>query len=281
MTLFSIYCSQTRHFLILLLSQKQSATQPLYKFPLSNFLSNIENLVAPYGGTPHIEKLRDNTVSTVRLGPFFHFYHSILMLFPLQPLARMDSTERLFSGPQLPVFKGVNCDVEEFLKVDDVTFARQLTLVEHEMQRSSHPSELLKRVFGNKQHLARDTPGITAIVEHFYRISQVATTLVVKAKKLADRVEVLRKLINIATVSHLWGCDQGFFVLFLLISIFFFLCLSTIQLCRKMNNFNSMSEIIAGLHVTAVYRLKRTWAVCRSSVLLPSLFFLFHLLLCT
>jgi len=101
------------------------------------------------------------------------------------------------------VFKGVNCEVEEFLKVDEVVFAQQLTLVEHEMQRNSPPTELLQRVFGNKQHLARDTPGISAIVDHFSRISQVATTLVVKTKKLADRVEVLRKLINIATVSHL------------------------------------------------------------------------------
>ena len=121
----------------------------------------------------------------------------------LQPLHRIDSTERLFSGPLPTVFKGVNCEVEEFLKVDEVVFAQQLTLVEHEMQRNSPPTELLQRVFGNKQHLARDTPGISAIVDHFSRISQVATTLVVKTKKLADRVEVLRKLINIATVSHL------------------------------------------------------------------------------
>jgi len=66
--------------------------------------------------------------------------------------------------------------------------------------RNIKPLELLKRVFGEKQYLTRETPNVTAVVDHISRMSQLATTLVVKAKKLPDRVQVLKKLINVATV---------------------------------------------------------------------------------
>jgi hypothetical protein len=68
------------------------------------------------------------------------------------------------------------------------------------------------------------------MMEHFSRMSQIVTTLVVKARALPDRVEILKKLIDVASI------------------------------CLKLNNFNAMNEIISGLHVTSVYRLRRTWA---------------------
>lgn len=105
------------------------------------------------------------------------------------------------SSPSFSAQRHTACDVEEFMKVDDEAFAQQLTLIDHGMLRNIKPAELLKRVFGEKQHLARDTPNVTAMIDHISRMSQIATTLVVKAKKLPDRVQVLKKFINIAKVT--------------------------------------------------------------------------------
>jgi len=129
--------------------------------------------------------------------------------------------------PRIPT--GLTEDTIGLKLLDAKEIARQLTVIESELYCAITPKECLNKSWSskNKEQLA---PNILGMITRFNLTCNWVITEVVQKVRLEQRVEVLRKFIRIAA------------------------CL------RKLNNFNGVMEIIAGINNSAVRRLKSTWA---------------------
>jgi len=120
-------------------------------------------------------------------------------------------------------FKGA--DISEF-KTSQI--AQQLTYREHKLFRGIQTTEFLNQAW--TQEKANDlSPTIIRYIEHFNKISAWVATEVVFAATEKQRANAIRNFISIATK------------------------------CYEINNFNSAMEIVAGLNMSSIQRLKRTW----------------------
>lgn len=110
---------------------------------------------------------------------------------------------------------------------DEIQVARQLTLVDFDIYSTIKPVELLNQAW-NKPKLKYRSPNVLRLIGRSTAISMWVASCVLWQPTLKERIRVLTKLINIA--DHL----------------------------RKMNNFNSLMALIAGLNTAPIYRLKHT-----------------------
>jgi son of sevenless-like protein len=104
--------------------------------------------------------------------------------------------------------------------------ARQLALMEFEWFRQILPTELLNKAWINSK---ADAPNICCMITRSNTIPFWVATEIVQRDNIDERVAILRKFIYIA--DH----------------------------CRALNNYNALMEILSGLNMTAIYRLKKTW----------------------
>ncbi|KAJ3416659.1 RasGEF [Chytridiales sp. JEL 0842] len=113
--------------------------------------------------------------------------------------------------------------------IDPEKLAEQLTLIEHAQFKRIRVDEFYCQSW-NKKGETRDSGNrLRGLISWFNKVAYGAATEVVMAQKLKDRVSVLKRLIY------------------------------TADCCLKWNNFNTAFEIVAGLNLGPVSRLKKTW----------------------
>ncbi|KAI8836341.1 ras guanine nucleotide exchange factor domain-containing protein [Chytridium lagenaria] len=110
--------------------------------------------------------------------------------------------------------------------LDPTIVAQQFTLMEHTQFRRIKIEEFYCQAWNQPQKVKSR---LSSLIGWFNRVAYGVASEVVGAAKVKDRVGVLKRFIFIA------------------------------HLCLKWNNFNTVFEIVAGLNLGAITRLKKTW----------------------
>lgn len=130
-------------------------------------------------------------------------------------------------SPKLPKMKDGD-DKLQFLDFHPTEVARQLTLLEHARFREIDRKELLRQAW-NKSNSEVNAPRLVSYIKRFNQVSYWVATEVVFTPNVKQRVMVLKHMIQIA--HKLLQC----------------------------NNFHCALQIVAGLNMSSVQRLKKTW----------------------
>lgn len=117
--------------------------------------------------------------------------------------------------------------VQNLLKMGPVFIAEQLCLLEFSVFKEIGPRDFLQHIWG-KLHKGQHAPSVTASIAHFNFVSSWVTTCVLSQPKSKARSNVLQTFIKIA------------------------------EQVRRLNNFNTLMAILAGLNSAAILRLKKT-----------------------
>jgi son of sevenless len=133
---------------------------------------------------------------------------------------------KLAPKPILPDMYHRNCF--DFIDLHPVEVARQLTILEFQLFAAIEGKELLNQCW-NAEDKEIQAPNVTLTISRFNQMSGWITTLMVKVKEMKPRVSLLKRFVDIA------------------------------HECLKLNNFNSVVEIVSALGTTAVRRLTDTW----------------------
>eukprot|EP01090_Pellita_catalonica_P019851 TRINITY_DN6873_c0_g1_i1.p1 TRINITY_DN6873_c0_g1~~TRINITY_DN6873_c0_g1_i1.p1 ORF type:complete len:459 (-),score=74.47 TRINITY_DN6873_c0_g1_i1:887-2263(-) len=131
--------------------------------------------------------------------------------------------------PEPVVPKSIFSSKLSLFDIDDMEIARQITLIEFENFEKIRPQELLNTAW-SKAKLKHTAPNVLNMIHNFNHFSLAVATCVLKCKKVRTRIKMMTKFINIGL--HL----------------------------RNLNNFNSLMEILAGLNIASIFRLKHTKA---------------------
>jgi len=131
--------------------------------------------------------------------------------------------EFMFSeSPPNSVFPMTNY-FEDF---DEIEFARQICLYEHELFRSIHPKECLNQAWNKSKE---DAPHILNMIEFFNNFSRFVTTKICSFDNVRERANIIKKFLKILVE------------------------------CGKNYNFSTCQSIIAGFGSAPVHRLKISW----------------------
>eukprot|EP00004_Rigifila_ramosa_P023034 TRINITY_DN6406_c0_g1_i1.p1 TRINITY_DN6406_c0_g1~~TRINITY_DN6406_c0_g1_i1.p1 ORF type:complete len:737 (+),score=176.85 TRINITY_DN6406_c0_g1_i1:1228-3438(+) len=114
-----------------------------------------------------------------------------------------------------------------FLNSDVVEIAKQLTLIDFYLFSAIQASELLNQAW-NKPNLRHRSPSVLAYIYRFNQVSSWISSLVLWEPQLRERRKIFAKILELN------------------------------QELRKLNNFNSVAAVNAGLNISAVHRLKKT-----------------------
>lgn len=109
-----------------------------------------------------------------------------------------------------------------------VELAEQLTLIELGMFRSIREREFLNLNWKRTEH-KRNARHIVKMVERFNKVSYWVATRIVRETDLKRRCSLLKRFIILA------------------------------EKCAELNNFNTLMEVLAGLNLYPIQRLKQTW----------------------
>ena len=129
--------------------------------------------------------------------------------------------------PQPEVSKIVFSPLLTLRDLEDIEVARQLTLMDFEIFSAIKPGELLNSNWSKTKHKHR-SPNVLKMASRFNDVSNWVSTTIVQCLKIKLRIKMMIKFIKIA------------------------------EALRKMNNFNTLMALIAGLNATSVFRLKWT-----------------------
>ncbi|EGC36093.1 hypothetical protein DICPUDRAFT_32378 [Dictyostelium purpureum] len=116
-----------------------------------------------------------------------------------------------------------------FMDYHPQDIAKQLTLLEFKLFQDIRMKELYHKSWTISKSKFENSPTIMALITMSNKIANWVATEVVTTPHPKKRVEVLKRFISVA--EH----------------------------CKKINNFNTLMEIISGLSNSAVSRLKETW----------------------
>ncbi|KNC52088.1 uncharacterized protein AMSG_00916 [Thecamonas trahens ATCC 50062] len=141
----------------------------------------------------------------------------------------------VFDTPPPPPLVPESADASTFslLSIPPRELARQVTLREFALYSAIKPYECLNQAWAVKPDEVEGlykAPHIRSIISRFNAMSEYVAVTILREAELEARVAVVTRFIQIA--SEL----------------------------RKINNFNGVMEILAGLQLTPIFRLKRTWA---------------------
>ncbi|KAL6072418.1 Ras guanine nucleotide exchange factor [Balamuthia mandrillaris] len=112
-----------------------------------------------------------------------------------------------------------------------VELAEQLTLIELQMFRAIREREFLNLNW-KKPENKRNSRHVVKMVERFNKVSYWVATRIVRETDLKRRTSLVKRFIILA------------------------------EKCAELNNFNTLMEVLAGLNLHPVQRLKQTWSVC-------------------
>jgi len=119
-----------------------------------------------------------------------------------------------------------------FEDFDPLEIARQVTLYESQLYRSIHPKECLNQNWNKHKEQA---PNIIKMVTWFNDMSHWVAGVIVSKENLKERCSTIKTFIRIATKT------------------------------LELNNFNATQEILAGLNLASVYRLRNSWGKLETS----------------
>lgn len=125
--------------------------------------------------------------------------------------------------------KNVSLRQVTILDVDPDELARQLTVLEHELFRSISLHEFYCQAWSHKTSKNKLAPNLVKFIRYFNHVATGAASEVVRQTNIKARVSVLKKFIYVA------------------------------HTCIKWANYNTCFEIVAGLNLGPITRLKRTW----------------------
>ncbi|ORX99639.1 ras GEF [Basidiobolus meristosporus CBS 931.73] len=114
-----------------------------------------------------------------------------------------------------------------FLEIDPMEIARQFTILDSTMYNRIRPVECLNKAWSQKD--ASIAINIKAMIEVSNQVTNWVTETVLLEKEVRKRVAVIKHFISIG------------------------------EKCRNLNNFNTLTAILAGLNSAPIHRLKRTW----------------------
>ncbi|KAI3639860.1 hypothetical protein MIR68_002174 [Amoeboaphelidium protococcarum] len=149
-----------------------------------------------------------------------------------QSVARDNPFRQLLVNNNVSGVQGPNEDeFVSILEVDINALATELSFIEHDSLKRVQHHELLHQCWSLKDKNLREllAPNLLFFVSWFNRIAYGVASQVVLTRKLSDRVEVIKRFIQVAFE------------------------------CVKMRNYNSCFEIVAGLNMGSVSRMKHTW----------------------
>jgi son of sevenless-like protein len=112
-----------------------------------------------------------------------------------------------------------------------IDLAEQLTLQEHEIFRGIKDGELLGLSWMRDKISAQS---VCRMVDNFNKITYWVAETILSEPEMKDRVNAIKKFVSIA------------------------------ERCFELNNFHALMEIVAGLSMTAIERLKKTWTLVPS-----------------
>jgi len=117
-----------------------------------------------------------------------------------------------------------------FIDFSPLEVARQISLIEFADYKKIHPTECMHQSW-TKKNKAEAAPSIGRMIKRSNELPLwVATQILSEAEgKLRNRVKIVTNFIKIANEL------------------------------RKLNNFNAVMEVTAGLQLSPIYRLKKTW----------------------
>lgn len=115
-----------------------------------------------------------------------------------------------------------------FLDLHPIEVARQLTLIEFNLLEKITPQELSHQVW-NKKNAKELSPNVTALIDRCNQVSYWVATEIVLTPNLKQRISILAKFIDIA------------------------------EICHQLRNWNTLMELMVGLNLGCVTRLKKTW----------------------
>jgi hypothetical protein len=114
------------------------------------------------------------------------------------------------------------------LSLDPHELAKQLTLIEHKKYSLIAPTELMMTNWKKKDRKVV-SKRVCILIEWFNKMTAWVASEIVSAPILKQRVAVITFFIRV--------CEA----------------------CKELNNFNTLMEILSGLDMTAIVRLKNTW----------------------
>lgn len=141
----------------------------------------------------------------------------------------------IMNGDSLPVPPPVIHDyksaVINILQVDPDALANVITAIESEYMKKIQVHELFRQAWSNKDRSLREkiAPNVLAFINWFNRVAYGVASFVLLQENLKDRVDLLKKFIHVA------------------------------HTCAKQHNYNTCFEIVAGLNLGAISKLKKTW----------------------
>eukprot|EP00026_Physarum_polycephalum_P003905 Phypoly_transcript_03922.p1 GENE.Phypoly_transcript_03922~~Phypoly_transcript_03922.p1 ORF type:complete len:658 (+),score=80.30 Phypoly_transcript_03922:101-2074(+) len=115
-----------------------------------------------------------------------------------------------------------------FLDLHPVEIARQLTLIEFSIFEKITPQELSHQAW-NKKNAKELAPNVTALIDRCNEVAYWVATEIVMTPNQKQRISVLAKFIDIA------------------------------EICYEIRNWNTLMELMVGLNLGCVTRLKKTW----------------------
>lgn len=111
--------------------------------------------------------------------------------------------------------------------ISEAEIARQLTLVDFNIYKAIQPVELLNQAWSKAKYKHR-AKNVLSLVARSTALTKWVSSVILWQETLKGRVRAYSKMVNIA------------------------------ELLYKLNNFNSLMAVLAGLNTSAVYRLKFT-----------------------
>ncbi|KAJ6580896.1 ras guanine nucleotide exchange factor domain-containing protein [Mycena capillaripes] len=149
------------------------------------------------------------------------------------PIAKLLSIliERVAGVPPPPLVPN-SSETLKLLDIEPLELARQLTLMENQLNQRIRPMECLRRA---REQRTENIDNITVVIQTSNKIALWVQESVLSQEDSRGRAGVVKHLISVA--------DR----------------------CRTMNNFSTMAAIIAGLNTPPIHRLKRTWEQVNST----------------
>lgn len=135
----------------------------------------------------------------------------------------------------------------KFLDIDPLEFARQLTMLESKSYGKLRAQECLSKGWSKQPNGGPDpAENIRAIIMQSNQMTNWVTEMILGQSEPRKRVMVIKHFVTIADVRILSRILSWPFT-------------NVVQKCRTLNNFSTLTAILAALQTSAIHRLRRTW----------------------
>jgi len=183
-----------------------------------------------FAESPEIEVKLKNFLDDIKQDSRFARYVQSIEEIIIESKKPEDKKEKLSDPTDINLSVRKKIQSISIIHLDPKTFAKQITLREMELFRSISFKEFLFQSWVNSKTNQEQAPNLLAYISWFNKTTNWVATEVCMASNMRMRINVVKFFITVA--FH----------------------------CASWNNFNTVFEIISGLNVPSVYRLKKMWS---------------------